>query len=61
MPGNELGGVPLLLNDAPLGTYLGWNVPDARPSPPLREYRKASSYLQAQTRLLLRLTPATCS
>jgi hypothetical protein len=24
--GNELGGVPLVLNDAPLGTYLGWNV-----------------------------------
>ena len=24
--GNELGGVPLVLNDAPLGTYLGWNI-----------------------------------
>jgi len=24
--GNELGGVPLVLRDAPLGTYLGWNV-----------------------------------
>jgi len=24
--GNELGGVPVVLNDAPLGTYLGWNV-----------------------------------
>ncbi len=24
--GNEVGGVPLVLLDAPLGTYLGWNV-----------------------------------
>ncbi len=24
--GNELGGVPLVLRDAPLGTYLGWNI-----------------------------------
>ena len=24
--GNELGGVPLVLRDAPLGTYVGWNV-----------------------------------
>ncbi len=24
--GNELGGVPVVLADAPLGTYLGWNV-----------------------------------
>ena len=24
--GNEVGGVPVVLNDAPLGTYLGWNV-----------------------------------
>jgi hypothetical protein len=24
--GNETGGVPVVLNDAPLGTYLGWNV-----------------------------------
>jgi hypothetical protein len=24
--GNELGGVPVVLGDAPLGTYLGWNV-----------------------------------
>ncbi len=24
--GNELGGVPIVLLDAPLGTYLGWNV-----------------------------------
>jgi hypothetical protein len=37
--GNETGGVPLVLNDAPLGTYLGWNVTDGRPSPPLAQYR----------------------
>ena len=24
--GNELGGLPVVLGDAPLGTYLGWNV-----------------------------------
>jgi hypothetical protein len=24
--GNELGGVPTTLRDAPLGTYLGWNI-----------------------------------
>jgi hypothetical protein len=24
--GNELGGVPVVLQEAPLGTYLGWNV-----------------------------------
>ena len=24
--GNERGGVPVVLADAPLGTYLGWNV-----------------------------------
>jgi len=24
--GNELGGLPVVLADAPLGTYLGWNV-----------------------------------
>jgi len=24
--GNELGGVPVVLNEAPLGTYLGWNI-----------------------------------
>jgi hypothetical protein len=24
--GNERGGVPTVLNDAPLGTYLGWNL-----------------------------------
>jgi Alpha/beta hydrolase domain len=37
--GNEMGGVPLVLNDAPLGTYLGWNVTDGRTSPPLAQYR----------------------
>jgi hypothetical protein len=24
--GNELGGLPTVLRDAPLGTYLGWNI-----------------------------------
>ena len=24
--GNEMGGVPTVQNDAPLGTYLGWNI-----------------------------------
>ena len=24
--GNEVGGVPVVLHDAPLGTYMGWNV-----------------------------------
>jgi len=24
--GNELGGVPVVLRDAPLGPYLGWNI-----------------------------------
>lgn len=24
--GNEIGGVPIVLRDAPLGTYLGWNI-----------------------------------
>ncbi len=24
--GNEIGGVPTVLNEAPLGTYLGWNI-----------------------------------
>jgi hypothetical protein len=24
--GNEIGGVPVVLRDTPLGTYLGWNV-----------------------------------
>ncbi len=27
--GNELGGVPVVLRDAPLGTYLGWNIVSA--------------------------------
>ena len=27
--GNEVGGVPTVLRDAPLGTYLGWNVTSA--------------------------------
>jgi hypothetical protein len=27
--GNELGGVPTVLRDAPLGTYLGWNITSA--------------------------------
>ncbi|TMF04850.1 MAG: hypothetical protein E6I52_03885 [Chloroflexi bacterium] len=37
--GNEIGGVPLVLRDAPLGTYLGWNITDDRTSPPLAQYR----------------------
>ena len=37
--GNEVGGVPIVLHDAPLGTYLGWNVVDGRTSPPLGQYR----------------------
>ena len=24
--GNEIGGVPIVLRDAPLGTYMGWNI-----------------------------------
>ncbi len=31
--GNELGGVPLVLRDAPLGTYLGWNITAAGERP----------------------------
>ena len=31
--GNELGGVPVVLLDAPLGTYLGWNVTAAGDTP----------------------------
>ncbi|MGZ5228711.1 MAG: alpha/beta hydrolase domain-containing protein, partial [Burkholderiales bacterium] len=27
--GNEIGGVPTVLRDAPLGTYLGWNITSA--------------------------------
>jgi len=26
--GNELGGVPVVLREAPLGTYMGWNIVD---------------------------------
>jgi hypothetical protein len=26
--GNELGGVPVVMLEAPLGTYLGWNITD---------------------------------
>ncbi len=31
--GNELGGVPVVLHDAPLGTYLGWNITAAGDRP----------------------------
>ena len=31
--GNELGGVPVVLLDAPLGTYLGWNITAGGPRP----------------------------
>lgn len=31
--GNELGGVPVVLLDAPLGTYLGWNITAAGDAP----------------------------
>ncbi len=31
--GNELGGVPVVLLDAPLGTYLGWNITAAGSAP----------------------------
>lgn len=31
--GNELGGVPVVLLDAPLGTYLGWNITATGESP----------------------------
>jgi hypothetical protein len=27
--GNDVGGVPVVLRDAPLGTYLGWNITSA--------------------------------
>ncbi len=37
--GNEVGGVPVVLTGAPLGTYLGWNIVDSRTSPPLTSYR----------------------
>jgi hypothetical protein len=40
--GNEIGGVPVVLNNAPLGTYLGWNVtaPDAVAPNPARPFHK---------------------
>jgi len=31
--GNEVGGVPVALLDAPLGTYLGWNITAAGDKP----------------------------
>jgi len=31
--GNELGGVPVVLLDAPLGTYLGWNIASGNVKP----------------------------
>lgn len=31
--GNELGGVPVVLFDAPLGTYLGWNLTEVGAKP----------------------------
>ena len=31
--GNERGGVPVVLLDAPLGTYLGWNITAAGDKP----------------------------
>jgi hypothetical protein len=31
--GNEIGGVPVVLTDAPLGTYLGWNITAAGARP----------------------------
>jgi hypothetical protein len=37
--GNEIGGVPVVLLGAPLGTYLGWNITDGRSSPPLAQFR----------------------
>jgi hypothetical protein len=36
--GNEIGGIPTVLNDAPLGTYLGWNI-TAGPEDPQYEGR----------------------
>ena len=32
--GNELGGVPTVQRDAPLGTYLGWNITAGAPGDP---------------------------
>ena len=34
--GNELGGVPVVLRDAPLGTYLGWNITAGVNAPSIR-------------------------
>jgi hypothetical protein len=36
--GNEIGGIPTVLRDAPLGTYLGWNI-TAGPGDPQYEGR----------------------
>jgi len=33
--GNEIGGVPVVLLGAPLGTYLGWNITDGRDLRPI--------------------------
>jgi hypothetical protein len=48
--GNEMGGVPLVLNDAPLGTYLGWNIVDGRTSPPLAQSARSTRANCATTR-----------
>jgi len=37
--GNEMGGVPVVLRDAPLGTYLGWNITDGRDLRPAGQFR----------------------
>ncbi|HEY6239820.1 MAG TPA: alpha/beta hydrolase domain-containing protein [Burkholderiales bacterium] len=37
--GNEMGGVPVVLRDAPLGTYLGWNITDGRDLRPTGQFR----------------------
>src|SRR5438477_12161375 len=37
--GNEIGGVPVVLRDAPLGTYLGWNITDGRDLRPAGQFR----------------------
>jgi len=31
--GNEVGGVPVVLTNAPLRTYLGWNIAAAEARP----------------------------
>ena len=41
--GNEIGGLPVVLLGAPLGTYLGWNITDGRdlrPAGQLRPFHK---------------------